>query len=491
MILKARKIPIKVGQKYILVLNERTAHMLDVHAGDRLAVQNGSKRITCIVDITENGDIKDNEAGLYVETWNTLKADYGDKMFVTLAEKPAANMFIRQKLDGKELTREEIDTIVKNIVSDDLSDVEMTYFVSACYINGLSDRETTDLTKSIVEHGNRIKLNKKIVADKHCIGGVPGNRTTMVVIPIIAAAGIPIPKTSSRAITSPSGTADTMEVMCNVTNNATKLKQILNKVGAFISWGGGVDLAAADDKLIRVRHPMSLDPKGMMLASIMAKKYAVGSTHVLIDIPYGPQVKTKTLEQANELKKDFERLGRMLGMTVKVIATRGDAPIGRGIGPVLEAVDVMDVLANKPTAPQDLRKKAIFMAGELLELCGKSKKGEGAVLAEKLLNSGAALKKMNDIIDAQGRKKMPKVGKFIFNIVAKKSGKIVAIDNKLVSHVARVAGAPKNVGAGVTIEKNLGDIVKKGDTLYTIYAENAGRLKNAIEESSQAVYIIK
>lgn len=491
MILKARKIQIKVGQKYIVVLNEHTAHELDVHAGDRLAVQNGSRRITCIVDITENGGLKNNEAGLYIETWDTLKADRGDKMFVTLAEKPAANMYIRQKLDGKELNKAEIDTIVKDIVSDSLTDVEMTYFVSACYINGLSDRETTDLTKSIVEHGNRIKLNKKIVADKHCIGGVPGNRTTMVVIPIIAAAGITIPKTSSRAITSPSGTADTMEVMCNVTNNAEKLKQILEKVGAFITWGGGVDLAAADDKLIRVRHPMSLDPKGMMLASIMAKKYAVGSTHVLIDIPYGPQVKTSTLEKANELKKDFERLGKMLGMTVKVIATRGDAPIGRGIGPVLEAIDVLEVLENKPEAPQDLRKKAIFMASELLELCGKCKKGTGAAFAEKLLVSGAAFKKMNEIIDAQGRKKIPKLGKFTFNVVAKKSGKIVAVDNKLVSHVARVAGAPKNPGSGVRIEKNLGDKVKKGDLLYTIFAENPGRLKNGIEASADKVYTIK
>lgn len=490
MILRARKIPIKVGQKYIMVLNMKTAHMLDIQPGDRLSVRNGSKRITCIVDITENGEIKDGEAGLYMETWKTLSADRGDKMFVTLAEKPAANMYIRQKLDGKELTKEEIDTIVKDVVEDNLSDVEMTYFVSACYINGLSDTETTNLTKSIVEHGNRIKMNKKIVADKHCIGGVPGNRTTMIVIPIIAAAGIPIPKTSSRAITSPSGTADTMEVMCNVTNNAEKLKKILDKVGAFISWGGGVDLAAADDKLIRVRHPMSLDPKGMMLASIMAKKYAVGSTHVLIDIPYGPQVKTRTLEQANNLKKDFERLGKMLGMTVKVIATRGDAPIGKGIGPVLEAIDVMDVLANKPTGPEDLREKAIFMAGELLELCGKVKKGEGAKLAEKLLVSGAAFKKMNEIVDAQGRKKMPKPGKLRFAVTAKKSGKISGINNKAISHVARVAGAPKNPGAGIVIEKNLGDKVKKGDILYTIYAENKGRLQNAIDESQNGIYNI-
>ncbi len=490
MILKARKIPIKVGNKFIVILNERTAHAIDVQPGDRLSVRNGSARLTCIVDVTENGEIKDNEAGLYIETWKRLKADRGDKMFVTLAEKPAANMFIREKLEGVELSKEKIDTIVKDIVNDDLSDVEMTYFVSACYIHGLSDEETTNLTKSIVEHGNRIKINKKIVADKHCIGGVPGNRTTMVVIPIIAAAGITIPKTSSRAITSPSGTADTMEVLCNVTNDATKLKKILEKVGAFITWGGGVDLAAADDRLIRVRHPMSLDPKGMMLASIMAKKYAVGSTHVLIDIPYGPQVKTKTLEKAKELKKDFERLGKMLGMTVKVIATRGDAPIGRGIGPVLEAIDVMQVLENDAAGPVDLRKKAIYMAGELLELCGKSKKGEGKKLATSLLKSGMAYKKMNEIIDAQGRKKLPPVGKLTFAVTAKKSGKITAVDNKLISHVARVAGAPKNSGAGVSISKNLGDHVAKGDTLYVIYAENKERLNNAIEESERKVYTI-
>ncbi len=490
MILKARKIPIKVGHKYIVVFNEKVAHMLDVQPSDRVSVRNGSRQITCIVEITESHDVKDTEIGLHVETWDELKADRGDKMFVTLAEKPESNKYIREKLDGKELSKEKIDTIVRDIVHDDLSDVEMTYFVSACYMKGLNNEETANLTKSIVEHGNRIIPKSKIIADKHCIGGVPGNRTTMVVIPIIAAAGITIPKTSSRAITSPSGTADTMEVMCNVTNDAKKLQKILEKVGAFITWGGGVDLAAADDRLIRVRHPMSLDPKGMLLASIMAKKYAVGSTHVLIDIPYGPQVKTSTLTQALELKKDFERLGKMLGMNVKVIATRGDAPIGRGIGPVLEAIDVMSVLENKPDAPKDLREKAIFMAGELLELCGKSKKGTGETLAEKILSSGSALKKMNEIIDAQGRKKMPKVGKLTHAVLAEKSGKITGVDNKLISHVARVAGAPKNPGAGVLITKNLNDMVKKGDILYTIYAENKQRLSNAIAESKAKVYTI-
>lgn len=490
MILKAVKIPVKVGHKFIVVINEKTAHMLDVQPSDRVSVRNGSKQITCIVDITESHSIKDNQAALYIETWDELKADKGDKMFVTLASKPESNYYIREKLDGKVLSKQKIDVIVNDIVHDNLSDIEMTYFVSACYINGLNNEETANLTKSIVEHGNRISLEKRIIADKHCIGGVPGNRTTMVVIPIIAAAGITIPKTSSRAITSPSGTADTMETMCNVTNDAKKLQKILEKVGAFITWGGGVDLAAADDRLIRVRHPMSLDPKGMLLASIMAKKYAVGATHVLIDIPYGPQVKTSTIASAMELKKDFQRLGKMLGMKVEVVATRGDAPIGRGIGPVLEAIDVMSVLENKPDAPKDLLKKSIYMAGELLELCGKSKKGEGKKLATKLIESGAALKKMNEIIDAQGRKKMPPLGKLTYLVVAEKSGKITGVDNKLISHVARVAGAPKNPGAGIAIEKNLGDKVKKGDLLYTIYAENKQRLSNAIIESKTKVYTI-
>lgn len=490
MILKARKIPIKVGHKYVAVLNEKTAHMMDVQPSDRLALQNGSKRITCVLDVTSNHDLNDNEVGLYIETWDELKADTGDKIFVTLGKKPESNRYIREKLDGVELSKKKIDAIVFDVVNDNLTEIEMTYFVSACYTKGLSNEETANLTKSIVEHGSRIKSNKKIVADKHCIGGVPGNRTTMIVIPIIAAAGITIPKTSSRAITSPSGTADTMEVMCNVTNDAKKLQKILEKVGAFITWGGGVDLAAADDRLIRVRNPMSLDPKGMLLASIMAKKYAVGSTHVLIDIPYGPQVKTETKKQALDLKKDFERLGKMLGMKVKVIATPGNCPIGHGIGPTLEAIDVMDVLANKPDAPKDLLKKALFMAGELFELCGETKKGKGRALAKKLLESGAALKKMNEIIDAQGRKKMPEIGKLTHEILAEKSGKIIGVDNKLISHVARVAGAPKNAGSGVWVIKNLHDTVKKGDVLYRIHAENKQRLTNAIEEAKFKVYTI-
>jgi len=428
-----KKIPIKVGNKFIAVLNEKTAHALDLFAGDRISIVNDAKgKLTAILDITESKDVKDNQIGLYSETWNKLKVKHGDKIFVSIAEKPKSTLYIREKLNGKELSAEKIDAIINDVVNEDLSEIELTYFISAAYTKGMSDKETIALTKSIVKHGNRLVFKKNdIIADKHCIGGVPGNRTTMIVVPIVACAGIKVPKTSSRAITSPAGTADTMEVLANVQNDAKKLTQIVNKVGACITWGGGVDIAAADDKMIRVRHPLSLDPKGMLLASIMAKKYAVGAKYVLIDIPFGKEVKVKTQKQANDLKRDFEHIGSLLGIKVKVIITNGSQPIGRGIGPTLEAIDVLKVLKNEPEAPYDLRAKALMMAGVELEFTGKAKKGQGEKMATEILTSGKAYKKFMEIVEAQGAKH-PKLipGPLFFHVTSPREGVIKAFQTK-------------------------------------------------------------
>lgn len=482
--LLAKKIPIKVGNKFIIVVNEKAAHALDTYASDRLQLTNRRTKdtISAIVDVTESRDVRDNQIGLYIETWNKLNIKRGDKLIVEIAEKPKSNTYIRAKLDGKELTPEQIDTIIFDIVNDDLSDIEMTYFVSGAYTRGLSDKETVALTKSIVKHGQQLKFKDRVIADKHCIGGVPGNRTTMIVVPIVVQAGIKMPKTSSRAITSPSGTADTMEVFANVTNDAKKLTDIANKIGGFISWGGGVDLAAADDRMIRVRHPLALDPRGMLLASIMAKKFAVSANHVLIDIPLGPEVKVKTRKQAQILRDQFFHIGKLLNMKIQILISDGTQPIGRGIGPILEAIDILKVLKNEPEAPFDLREKSIKMAGIILELCGKAKKGQGRKTAEEILCSGAAYKKLQEIIDAQGRKKtILKPGEFSHHIVAPKAGYIRYISNKFISHIARLAGAPKDSAAGVYLHKKLGEHVHEHEPLYTIYAENKERLKQTIE----------
>ncbi|MBU1018448.1 MAG: AMP phosphorylase [Patescibacteria group bacterium] len=478
------RIEIRSGKQFIVLLNQKTAHILDLHIGDRVKVKNGKKELTAILQISEEG-VLDNHIGLYMEAWKELKARRGQRIRISLAEKPLSVKYIKEKLQGKRLTPEEINEIVKDITEDDLSDIELTYFVSGCYVHGLNNPETAALTKSIVKHGSRINFGKRKVVDKHCIGGVPGNRTTMLIIPIVTATGLLMPKTSSRAITSPSGTGDTMEVIANIKNDAKKLKKIAEKVGGFITWGGGVDLAAADDHMIRVRHPLSLDPEGMLLASIMAKKHSVGAKRVLIDIPVGPQVKVKDLRRAKHLKNRFMQIGKMLGMKVKVIFTDGSQPIGDGIGPLLEVQDVMKVLNNDPTAPADLREKAIYMAGLLLEMGGKAISGTGKMKARKILKKGLALEQMNKIIDAQGRKRIPKNAKLIHEIKSEKDGKVVHIDNKIIARLARVAGAPLDAPAGIYLKKKLGEKVKKGEALYEIHSDNEDRMGFAKDMAKQ------
>jgi len=473
-----KHIPIRVGKKYIAILNESTAEKLDLHPADRVILKVGRRDITAILDITERKELKDNQIGLYAETWEKLGIKRGERLQVSIAPKPIVDAYIKDKLEGKILTAKQIDAIIKDVVADDLSDIEMTYFVSGCFANGLNDDETVALTKAIVKYGDKLTFKKKIVMDKHCIGGVPGNRTTMVVIPIITALGYTMPKTSSRAITSPSGTADTMEVLANVVNDANKLKKIANKIGGFITWGGGVDLAAADDKLIRVRYPLKLDPQGMLLASIMAKKFSVSANHVIIDIPLGPQAKVKTIPEAKHLQKRFLAIGRKLGMKIKVVITNGAQPIGNGVGPLLECLDVIKVLKNEDNAAKDLREKSIMLATNLLSLTSKYKSTKAAKkAATEALNSGKAWKKFEAIIKAQGKKKIPKLGEYTFHFKATKRGKIKAIDNKLIARIARSAGAPLDSGAGIYIYKHIGDKIEKGEKLFTVYAENKDRLK--------------
>lgn len=469
------RIEIRSGKQFIVLLNNKTAHKLDLHIGDRVKVKNGRNEVTAILQVSEDG-FHDDHIGLYMETWKELKARRGQRLQISVAEKPLSTKYIRGKLEGSRLKKDEIDEIIKDITEDDLSDIEMTYFVSGCYVHGLNNEETANLTKSIVKHGSRLDFGRKLVVDKHCIGGVPGNRTTMVIIPIVSAAGLMMPKTSSRAITSPSGTADTMEVIANIKNDAKKLKKIAEKVGGFITWGGGVDLAAADDHMIRVRHPLSLDPEGMLLASIMAKKHSVGSKRVLIDIPVGKQVKVKDLRRAKHLRSRFMSIGKMLGMKVKVIFSDGAQPIGNGIGPLLEVQDVMRVLKNEDDAPKDLREKALYMAGILLEMGGKSMRGLGYRKAKKILDSGKAFEQMEKIIEAQGKKRAPKNAEFVHKIKSGKEGKVYHINNKAIAHLARVAGAPLDSASGIYLKKKLRNKVRRGEILYEIHANSKERL---------------
>jgi thymidine phosphorylase len=323
----------------------------------------------------------------------------------------------------------------------------------------------------MVDSGERLSWGEDLVADKHCIGGIPGNRTTMIVMPIVAEHGMLIPKTSSRAITSPAGTADTMEVLARVELSPARLHEIVRRERGCLAWGGTARLAPADDVLIAVERPLSLDSPGQLVASILAKKVAAGSTHLLVDIPVGPTAKIRHRGDALRLRKLFEYVGDNLGLHLEVLFTDGSQPVGRGVGPVLETRDVLAVLDNDPHAPPDLREKALLLAGHVLEFDPDVRGGTGYDLARRILDSGRAADKLRAIVEAQGpNPEPPQLGGLRHEIPASVDGVVTAIDNFQIARIARLAGAPMDQGAGVELHRKLGDPVRQGETLYAIYA---------------------
>jgi AMP phosphorylase len=482
---KVKFYPIETG-KPIVVLNGEDMKEMGVHIGDRIRIGKDGKAVTAIIDATTSL-VSAGEIAVFEEVDKALDLGDQDTVDIQPAPRPKSIEFIKKKLNGQHLHGHEIMNIVQDIVENNLSDIELTALMVSAHINGYDMDETVALTQAIVETGEQIDFGADTV-DKHCVGGVAGNRTTMLVVPIIAAAGLTMPKTSSRAITSPAGTADTMEVLASVNFTISELKEIAGKTGGFIVWGGAVNLAPADDKIIRVEYPLSIDPEGQVLASVMAKKKSVGSKYLVLDIPVGKGAKIDDMNVAHDLARKFIELGNRLEIKTKCVVSDGSAPIGRGIGPALEARDVLLCLEGK--GPLDLTNKSIDLAAALLELSGKVKAGAGRPLAERLLASGKAREKMMDIIEAQGgnRRIRPQdvaVGDKTFDVISDRAGKVFAIDSKLISKVARAAGAPKDLGAGIYLHACVGDTVAKEGKLYTIHATSEAKLDDAIKLAQQ------
>jgi thymidine phosphorylase len=338
----------------------------------------------------------------------------------------------------------------------------------------------------MVAVGNRLHWDAPLVVDKHCIGGIPGNRTSMIVVPIVAAHGLLIPKTSSRAITSPSGTADTMEVLAHVDLEGDQLQTIARQENAVLAWGGRVNLSPADDVLISVERPLRIDTYDQMVASILSKKAAAGATHLVIDIPVGPTAKVRSQSEAVRLRKLFEYVARSMGIVTEIVLTDGSQPIGRGIGPVLEARDVMAVLHNEADAPEDLRDLALLLAGRVLEFDPALAGGRGYARALELLASGAALAAMERLIAAQGRQSVQfEPGDEQHEVRAARSGRVAAIDCHQIARIARLAGAPMDKGAGIDLLHKIGERVRRGEALYRIHASSQTGLGFAVDLAAE------
>lgn len=446
----------------------------------RVQMRVGEKELIATLNVVVDDHLAADVVALSEAAWHAVEPGPDARAIFHHAEPASSAGVLRAKVFGQRLDDADYLALMRDTVANRLSDIELAAFVTACSGERLDHAETTSLTRAMVAVGQTLDWGEGPTLDKHCVGGLPGNRTTPIVVAIVAALGHRIPKTSSRAITSPAGTADTMEVMAPVALDLAAMRRVVTREGGCVVWGGSVRLSPADDVLIRVERPLDFDSDGQLVASVLSKKVAAGSSHVLIDMPVGPTAKVRSNAAAEALTGRLAGTASALGLHLAVRRSDGNQPVGFGIGPALEARDVLKVLRGEADAPADLRERAIDLAGELLDLVPGSVLGQGREHARQALDSGQALAKFYAICEAQGGFTEPKLNGHHAEVLAPQEGRVIAIDNRRLAKVAKLAGAPAAASAGLTASVRIGDSLQRGDLLYTVHAQTAGELKYAL-----------
>ncbi|MEK6923646.1 MAG: thymidine phosphorylase [Candidatus Micrarchaeota archaeon] len=483
--MRAKLIDIEQGQNEVII-NEDDARRTNALVGDRLQLKCGNASATAIVDHSKTF-VKPGEIGLFKEVAEALQAGEGDEVEASPAMRPASLNYIRKKLDGGILSDEEINAIICDLMQQKLSGTELASFVTAVYIKGLTTDETASLTKAIIASGETLTPPVRPAASEHSIGGVAGGRSSMLVAPIMASLGVCFPKTASRAISSACATADAMEILAPVTLNVERIKQVLAQANACIVWGGGVNMAAADDKLIQIRNPLRLDPQPLLVSSILAKKKAEGAEYVVLDIPTGRGAKVATIEQARDLARAFELFGTALDLKIKVSISDGSEPLLKTLGPAMEARAIVDILSSRGgNGDGALLEKACQQAGILLHMIRGITREEGYNISRHQVENGRAWQKMREIIAAQGgddnvTPQSIAVGDQRHTVFAASDGRVAHVDNKSVSIVMRAMGAPKEKLAGIAIHVQKGQRIIRGEALYDLVASTREYLQEGIE----------
>jgi thymidine phosphorylase len=486
-VFRLRHLCVDTLREHVVMIHETAVRTGDLgfHPLDRVRVVGEppgggpTREITGVLNFCRNALVAADEIGLSDLAFADLGLPEGSPVRATIAPAPASVDRVRHKLHGGRLDRAGFDAILGDVVRNRYSRLELAMFVLACGLRTLDLEEVVAFTEAMIATGTRLDFGDGPIADKHCIGGVPGNRTTMIVVPILASLGVAIPKTSSRAITSPAGTADTMGTLAEVALAPGRLHEIVRALHGCIAWGGALALAPADDILITVERPMEIDTEALMVASILAKKKTAGATHALIDIPVGPTAKVRTVEAAEKLAALFHVVAGRVGLRVDVVTTDAHGPVGRGIGPRLEALDVLAVLRREPDAPVDLREKALRLAARLLELVEAMPAGGGYHAAQAALDGGGALDTFERIVAAQGRRPPLAPARHRWIVEAPADGQLHEIDCWEIARVAKRAGAPANAAAGVRLCRTVGDVVTRGEPLFEIHAQSAAQLEFA------------
>ena len=481
--LRARRLGIDTYQQPVAYMRRdcKVCRAEGFEAQSRIELQCGGQTVAATLNVVDGELLDEQDIGLSEAAWEALGATPGAAISVRHPAPLASFAAVRGKIHGRPLDDAAAQAIIADVASGRYPDIHLSSFITACSGNRLDLAETIALTRAMAAAGERMHWPSQIVVDKHCVGGLPGNRTTLLVVPIVAALGMTMPKTSSRAITSPAGTADTMETLAPVAIGIDAMRRVVQQEGGCIVWGGSVTLSPADDVLIRVERPLELDSDGLLVASVLSKKLAAGASHVLIDIPVGRTAKVRSGQAAIQLATRLEGAGQALGLAVKCVISDGSQPVGVGIGPALEAMDVLAVLQGTPGAPQDLRQRALALAAGVLELGGRAAPGEGLVLAAQTLDSGAAWAKFQAICAAQGGLRQPPVAACTHVLEACHAGRVVAIDNRKLATLAKLAGAPRAAAAGVRFFAPLGSRLEVGQPILSIHADTPGELAYALE----------
>jgi thymidine phosphorylase len=490
--LKARRSGIDTGDEPVVFMHVDCAvcQSEGLRAHTRVLVSLNQHQIVATARHVLGDMVKMDEVALSEAAWLRLSPEPGE--LLSLAHPPALPSLsaVRGKIYGQRLSGTDIDVIIADIVAGRYSDIHSAAFLSACAAHPLDLTETAALTRAMVATGDQLTWDYPVIADKHCVGGLPGNRTTPIVVAIVASLGLPIPKTSSRAITSPAGTADVMATLAPVDLSLDQIHKVVEQEAGCIVWGGSVRMSPADDQLIRIERALDIDGAGQMVASVLSKKIAAGATHLVLDVPVGPTAKIRSHAGACSIIELVEAVAPQFGLAVRAMITDGTQPVGSGIGPALEARDVLAVLQNAPGAPEDLHNRAVVLAGALLEFSGTVGEGQGVATAAAALTDGRAWGKFQRICEAQGGMRTPTVASQSRDILAPIGGQVLSIDNRKLAKVAKLAGAPEAPAAGVTLVARIGDRVVTGQPLFLVHAENISGLEYSLANMSPVDEII-
>jgi AMP phosphorylase len=488
--LKSKKLDLGAGKDLFIILHQSDADELGVHEGEIVLLGYKDIELYVKVIITET-KISPGEVGLYEEIPDEYHIPQGTRVMVDIPGITESLDAIRKKISGKRLNEKELLSIMKDIGSKRLKETEVAFFVSTFFNPGFNNEEIYWMTKGMANSGDvldfkYIKNNKKVVVDKHSIGGTAGKGITPILVPILAANGLVVPNSSTRAITSPAGTTDILETVMPVAVTKDEVYKLVEKTGACMIWGGSLYLAPADDEIINVERSLRIQEFQKVLVSIVAKKIAMGVTSVLIDLPYGKGTKLERPDDLDYLRREFEKLFDKFNIKCVTFKRVVKGPDGKGVGPVLEMKDCLMVLERHEKRPIIMEEIVLGMAAEIFELNGKANPGMGKKLAQETLDSGKALKKFWEIAKAQGAKKEVKAdelepGKIKKDIVSDKDGVVKNICTREIVEIARSLGTPKIHEAGIYVDKMAGDKVKKGDVLLTLYATTEDRMEEGMK----------